>query len=189
MAKLCPGQDTRFWRSDDIFEVACGACGSDIEFFKDDVYRRCSSCGRRVENPKFNLGCANWCDHAKECLGYDPKETEIEDGDGTSLLDKLVEILRRELEDDPERFARAVRAQEYAKEILKVEQADPKVVILASLLHEVGVADNAHWKGEESEPPLVRRLLEEASVHWSVVDRVCRLVGCEHSADGLDTPE
>ncbi|MHC4599829.1 MAG: HD domain-containing protein, partial [Planctomycetota bacterium] len=72
MAKLCPGQDTRFWRPEDIFELDCGACGHAIEFFKDDVYRRCSACGRRVENPKFNLGCAQWCEHAKDCLGYDP---------------------------------------------------------------------------------------------------------------------
>lgn len=192
MAKLCPGQDTRFWRPGDIFEVPCGSCGAGVEFFKDDVYRRCASCGRRVENPKFNLGCAQWCEHAKECLGYDPKETEVEGEGGESLVDRLVDLLKAELAGDAARFARAVRALEYAREILKAEKADAKVSLLAALLHEVGVAEadrREGGSGEGGRPPLARRLLEEAGVHWSVVDRVCRLVGCGHSADGLDTPE
>ncbi len=74
MRKLCPGQDTRFWRPDDIFEVQCSACAKPVEFFKDDAYRRCSSCGRKIQNPKLKLGCAAWCEHAKECLGFEPAE-------------------------------------------------------------------------------------------------------------------
>ena len=189
MAKLCPGQDTRFWKPEDIFELDCGACGHTIEFFKDDVYRRCSDCGKRVENPKFNLGCARWCEHAKDCLGYDPKQTEIEGGEGESLVDRLVERLKGELSTDPGRFRRAVAALEYAREILRQEPGDPRIVLLASLLHEIGVADRSRREGDAEEAPFARRILEGAGVHWSVVDRVCRLVGCEHGADGLDTPE
>ncbi len=36
MRALCPGQDTRFWRSDDIFEIACTRCGTSVEFFRDE---------------------------------------------------------------------------------------------------------------------------------------------------------
>ncbi len=69
---MCPGQDTRYWRPGDIFNVACASCGNDVEFFKDDAKRRCSRCGALVQNPRLSAGCARWCGHAKECLGYDP---------------------------------------------------------------------------------------------------------------------
>jgi hypothetical protein len=70
---MCPGQDTRYWRPGDIAEVACGGCGAMLEFFKDEARRRCRQCGKMVTNPKMSLGCAQWCEHAKECFGFDPK--------------------------------------------------------------------------------------------------------------------
>ncbi|MBN2159160.1 MAG: hypothetical protein JW807_07175 [Spirochaetes bacterium] len=80
---MCPGQDTRYWRPGDIFNVTCGSCGTSVEFFKDDASRRCPGCGIRVRNPRLTMGCAAWCRHARECLGYDPKEKKNEsDGAG-----------------------------------------------------------------------------------------------------------
>lgn len=75
MAK-CPGQDIQFWKLDDIYEVDCPKCGSKVEFWKDDVYRRCRKCSHRFRNPKLNLGCAEWCQYAKYCIGQDIKEIE-----------------------------------------------------------------------------------------------------------------
>ncbi len=71
----CPGQDMRYWKTGDIFTVACPSCGAMVEFFKDDVSRKCG-CGRRVENPKVGLGCAGWCGHAAECLGRPPETAD-----------------------------------------------------------------------------------------------------------------
>ena len=69
MNKLrCPGQDTRYWKPEDIFEVPCMACGKPIEFFKNDLKRPCPHCGRPNLNPKNDLACAAWCPAAKECL-------------------------------------------------------------------------------------------------------------------------
>jgi DNA-directed RNA polymerase subunit RPC12/RpoP len=65
----CPGQNTQFWGSEDIFEVRCSNCGKALEFFKDDSQRRCPDCGRVVFNPRMNFACAQWCPSAKECLG------------------------------------------------------------------------------------------------------------------------
>jgi hypothetical protein len=65
----CPGQDTRNWKPGDIFESPCPGCGMPVEFFKDEAMRRCKGCGRRVRNPRLDLGCAEWCEHAAECLG------------------------------------------------------------------------------------------------------------------------
>ena len=72
MKTMCPGQDTRYWRPGDIFNVSCASCGSEVEFFKDDAKRRCRKCGAEVQNPRLSVGCGQWCEHAKECLGYDP---------------------------------------------------------------------------------------------------------------------
>jgi hypothetical protein len=67
----CPGQDTRYWRPEDIFTVPCGSCGNALEFFKDEPTRLCPACGRRQRNPRLAMGCAEWCERANECLGLD----------------------------------------------------------------------------------------------------------------------
>ena len=65
----CPGQDQRFWKPEDIFEVRCPDCNNKMEFFKDEPKIKCRKCGRMVLNPKINLGCAKWCKYAEQCLG------------------------------------------------------------------------------------------------------------------------
>ena len=69
---ICPGQDTRFWKPGDIFDVRCPNCDAAIEFMKDEASRRCSKCGQKVLNPKLNEGCAKWCKFADKCLGIIP---------------------------------------------------------------------------------------------------------------------
>lgn len=76
MKQQCPGQDPRFWKPSDVHIVACPKCGNEVEFFKDDPSRKCPSCGARFKNPHLDLGCAEWCPHAKECLDYVKRETE-----------------------------------------------------------------------------------------------------------------
>ncbi len=81
MTKMkCPGQDTRFWSPDDICEFPCKSCGAVVEFFKDDVTRHCPGCGRRIVNPRVQLGCAEWCEHAEECLGTTSSQGESDLG-------------------------------------------------------------------------------------------------------------
>jgi len=67
----CPGQDTRYWKPGDIYEVSCPVCGKKVEFFKDDPWRRCPHCNWKFRNPQLNVGCAEWCPFAKDCLGVD----------------------------------------------------------------------------------------------------------------------
>ncbi len=65
----CPGQDMRYWTADDVHEDSCPQCGEMIEFFKTDIRLRCPSCKARVANPRFDMGCAQWCAYAEQCLG------------------------------------------------------------------------------------------------------------------------
>lgn len=159
---MCPGQDTAFWRPGDIYEIACSHCGHELEFFKDDVSRRCTGCGSRVQNPKLNLGCAQWCEHAKQCLGYDPKEVLLSEGDDTSLVDKLIDGLKTALGSDQEKISQALTVLEQAKEVLKrrgPEGLDPKVVLSAALLGDLDIT-------------AARDILDQAGLHWEAADRV-----------------
>jgi endogenous inhibitor of DNA gyrase (YacG/DUF329 family) len=75
----CPGQDTRYWKPEDIFNVPCPACGKPVEFFKDDSSRKCPTCGYRFRNPRLDLGCAEWCPYAEQCLGEMAKASRDKD--------------------------------------------------------------------------------------------------------------
>uniref|UniRef100_A0A7C4NSM9 Phosphohydrolase n=1 Tax=Thermodesulfobacterium geofontis TaxID=1295609 RepID=A0A7C4NSM9_9BACT len=70
----CPGQDTRYWKEDAIFEIQCPNCGTAVEFFKDDTTRQCSNCKKILVNPEMDFGCALYCQYADICLGELPKE-------------------------------------------------------------------------------------------------------------------
>ncbi len=70
----CPGQDMRYWTAADIFEEKCPQCGEMIEFIKTDIRRRCSNCKTRLTNPRFDMGCAQWCSYAEQCLSSGAKE-------------------------------------------------------------------------------------------------------------------
>ena len=65
----CPGQDPRYWKPGDIYQVPCAHCGRPIEFFKDDRRRRCSHCRKYTVNPKHDLSCSAWCKFGAECVG------------------------------------------------------------------------------------------------------------------------
>jgi len=65
----CPGQDSRLWGPEAIFEAKCPECGGPIEFFKDESSRKCRKCGHKVLNPKMDFGCAAYCRYAAQCLG------------------------------------------------------------------------------------------------------------------------
>lgn len=194
---MCPGQDTAFWRPGDIYEVPCSHCGAEIEFFKDDASRRCIGCGGRVQNPRFNLGCAQWCEHAKECLGYDPKEVMASEGEETPLVDRLVAVMKRTFGDDQRRIRHALTVLERAKEIMRGEKgADPKVVLAAAVLHDIGIqaAERNHnsnagrWQEIEG-PPIAEELMKELGLDEMTRDHVCRIIANHHSAKDIDTLE
>jgi hypothetical protein len=64
----CPGQDQRYWTPKDIATIHCPACRREVEVWKDEPMRVCAGCGAKVRNPNLDLGCAEWCKYAEECL-------------------------------------------------------------------------------------------------------------------------
>ena len=191
----CPGQDTRFWTHEDVTELDCDHCGRSIEFFKDDGVRRCPGCGRRVLNPKVSVGCAQWCAHARECLGYDPKEAQDGTGNEVSLADQLIEAMKVQFGSDGTRVTHALSVLDLAEQILRHESADPRVVIAAAVLHDIGIqeAERKHGSSagryqEIEGPPIAERILRDLRFEEATVRHVCRIVAHHHSA-GFDTIE
>ncbi|MBW1989499.1 MAG: HD domain-containing protein, partial [Deltaproteobacteria bacterium] len=187
------------WTPDAVFEVPCGRCGQEIEFFKDDARRKCPSCGNLVTNPKLNLGCARWCAHAKECLGYDPAERIAEaEAAKQDLAGKLLEAADRIFGGDEKRKAHTRKVVDFARKLLSrgEENADPRVVLAAAALHDVGIpaAEAKHGSAagkhqQEEGAPIAEGILKELGVDADTAGRVVDIVAAHHTPRGVDSPE
>ena len=187
----CPGQDKRFWRSENVFEAPCPSCGGSIEFWKDEPKRRCNHCGKSAPNPKLDLGCAQWCKFAKDCLGMGAGP-----GSDISLCEALIDKMKQVFDGDTDRIDHALAVLGYAQQILAEEGGDPLVVTAAAILHDIGIHEaeekhgSAAGKYQEMEgAPIAREILQGLDVDGDRVEHVCDIVGNHHTPGGVDTLE
>jgi hypothetical protein len=163
----CPGQDTRYWKPDDIFVAECPKCGAEIEFFKDDTRRRCAWCGHMFYNPKIELGCAEWCQYAEKCVPDLVKAKKA----AQNFKDLLSEMVKSYLQKDPATWDRTAQGVKFAQDLLKAEGGDPKVVLAAVLLHKVEPAKVREFLAElETEPEITKSILELLAGHGAERD-------------------
>jgi hypothetical protein len=189
----CPGQDMRFWKPEDIFEIPCSHCGNAIEFFKDDPTRTCRNCGMKVRNPKVDLGCARWCHYAAKCVGPQQQETDA----AAHLCDRLIVSMKAVFGDDQRRIDHALKVLEYADAIMESERNVSAVVVrAAAVLHDIGTheAERKHGstaaKHQELEgPPIARKILEDQHVNSEEIEHVCRIIANHHCGEDIETPE
>ena len=186
----CPGQDQRFWKPDDIFEVQCPGCGKAIEFFKDEPKLKCRKCGRMVVNPKIDLGCAEWCQYAEQCLGTSVgKEINI-------IRDKLINEMTKIFGKDETQINHTLAVLNYAEQIQAVEGGEPLVVKAAAILHDIGIHaaeckySSSAGKYQEIEGPIIaREILAKYDLDENTVEHVCKIIANHHSAKDIDTIE
>jgi len=186
----CPGQDQRFWKPDDIFEVKCPACGGAVEFFKDEPKLKCYRCGQMVVNPKIDLGCAQWCQYAEQCLGVSVgKEISV-------IREKLTDEMKKVFGEDQKRIEHTLAVLNYAEQIQAAEGGDPLVVKAAAILHDIGIiqAERKHGsaaaKYQEIEGPIIaREILAKFNLDKADVEHICRIIANHHSAKNIDTIE
>jgi hypothetical protein len=190
----CPGQDSRYWTGDVVIEVPCPECGSAVEIFKDESAGRCRGCGHRFLNPGADFGCAKWCSLAQECLGFAPaRPTQPGCGEG-ALAARLIQWIERQFRDDPARIARALKAFQRAKEFIRKEGGDPRVVLSATLLLATGAGQQASAIGPSAEggPPEsmpAETVLESIGLEADVLAVVCHIVDTYRKGDEMDTVE
>jgi len=186
----CPGQDQRFWKPDDIFEVKCPACGGAVEFFKDEPKLKCRRCEQMVVNPKIDLGCAQWCQYAEQCLGVSVgKEISV-------IREKLIDEMKKVFGEDQKRIEHALTVLNYAEQIQAAEGGDPLVVKAAAILHDIGIiqAERKHGstaaKYQEIEGSIIaREILAKFNLDKADVEHICRIIANHHSAKNIDTIE
>ncbi len=200
----CPGQDRRHWTGDVVSEVPCPACGVSVEFFKDEGSRRCSSCGHRFSNPKMDLSCAEWCEHAEECLGYAPERktlpaaagARLKAGGEGPLASRLITEMKALFGRDQKRIAHALAVFQHAKALVRKEGGDPRVVLAAAVLHDIGIHEAERRHGstagryqEIEGPPIARKIMEDIGLDAETVEHACRIVGSHHTGRDIDTIE
>jgi len=119
----CPGQDTRFWKPEDIFTLECQYCGNEIEFFKDEPFLNCRKCGKEVRNPRINLGCAKWCKFADQCLGKNSGNDSA-----SPIIEKVKAMLAVQFQPDANAMEALEKACTAADNVLGDTKCDPCVV-------------------------------------------------------------
>jgi hypothetical protein len=186
----CPGQDQRFWKPEDIFEVKCPACGGAIEFFKDEPKLKCRNCGRQTVNPKIDLGCAEWCQYAEQCLGVSFVNNL------RAIRDGLIGEMKKVFGEDGQRIDHALVVLDYAEQIQAAQGGDPLIVRAAAILHDIGIHEAQRKHGssagmyqEIEGPPIAREILAKYDLDEVVVEHICKIIANHHSAKDIDTPE
>jgi len=186
----CPGQDQRFWKPEDIFDVRCPRCGQALEFFKDEPKLKCRECGQVVVNPKIDLGCAEWCQYAEQCLGVSPASQV------SAIRDKLINEMKTIFGKDEKRIEHALGVLNYAERVQAAEGGDPLVVRAAAILHDIDILQaerkygSSYAKYHETEgPPIASEILKRNDVPDKVIEHVCKIVASHHSAKEIDTTE
>ena len=174
-SQKCPGQDTRYWTADDVHEEECPNCGEMIEFFKTDIRLRCRNCKTRVANSRFDMGCAQWCAYAEQCLGA-----------GARGLKK--KPLRTVLEEEVDRLAKnwpkeKVKIKESivrAEELLRVKELDILPVITAIVIITLKKLDCLDDAGT-----FLQTLADEHAMPRLAIDETLALID-NYSSEKLD---
>ncbi len=184
----CPGQDSRFWKPEDVFEIQCLNCGKIVEFFKDDVKRKCR-CGQEIVNPRLDFGCAQWCEYGEQCIGVIPQELEdlkkeLEKG---RFKEKFSHAMKKYFGKDVKRISHAQKVARFAEEMAKKEGGNPLVVLGSAFLHDIGIleAEKKHGSssGEYQElegPPIAKDVLKRIGLKDEIIHEICDIISHHH---------
>jgi HD superfamily phosphodiesterase len=188
----CPGQDSRYWDGEAVFEAACARCGEMIEFFKDESARTCRNCGHRMLNPKLDFGCAAYCPYGEQCLGGSPDGLKARKLD--LLKEKVAVAMKNFFGADFRRIGHATRVARHAEEINESEHGNPAVVLIAAYLHDIGIReaerkfDSAAPEHQHREgPPAAREILAGLGADEELIAEVCDIIGHHHSPRAEET--
>jgi Zn ribbon nucleic-acid-binding protein len=187
MVSRCPGQDTQFWGPDDIYSIDCPKCGKPMEFFKDDIRRRCRKCGHLFLNPKLDLGCSKWCQYAEQCIGTMSKE---------EFKEVIVQAIKDYHDGDKERINHSLAVLDFVERILEEEQGNPKVAIAVAALYDIGtqsIGEKQRGRGGLGEKPdsvsPARGILDRSGAGKEVTEAVCRILEARENSRSADILE
>ncbi len=160
----CPGQDTRFWKPEDIFTLECQYCGNEIEFFKDEPFLNCRKCGNEVKNPRIDLGCAKWCKFADQCLGRNSG-----DDSASPIIEKVKALLSAQFQPDAYAMGALENACKAADNVLGNTKCDPCVVKTSLVIL-------FFFRDEKKYADSVSEILEKAGIDKEQQERISAIV-------------
>lgn len=110
------------------------------------------------------------------------------------IRDKLLKELATYFGADTKRINHAEKVLGFAEKLLQHEPADPRVVIPASILHDVGIkvaekkygSAAGHYQEKEG-PEVARSIMRTIKLEDTVIDEVCQIIGCHHSPGKVNT--
>jgi hypothetical protein len=168
----CPGQDTRYWKPGDIFDVDCPNCGAPVEFFKDEATRTCRACKTRIVNPKMNFGCASYCQYAAQCLGELGPELLAKRQD--LLKDRIAVEVKRQLGKDFHKIAHAADIARFVERVAEERKAEPATLLSAAYLHVLAEADDE--TGRKAGRQKAQDILERIGTPTEMTARVMEIL-------------
>ncbi len=157
----CPGQDTRYWKEDAIFEIKCPNCGEMVEFFKDDVSRSCPKCGKHLSNPRMDFGCATYCPYAEQCLGTLPPE--LREKQRAVFKNRIEAAVFSRLKNQPQIIEMIKIRQNLAQKIVLEEGGKLPVVLAAVCLLELKNEAETLLKSIKVPQELLKEIIEAVS--------------------------
>ncbi|UCD51900.1 MAG: hypothetical protein JSW27_04540 [Phycisphaerales bacterium] len=131
---------------------------------------KCPTCKKLVVNPKLDLGCATWCQHAEQCLGTMSSNDDI-------LCKRLIREAKEFFGRDQQRIDRMLRVFQHAQEIASTEEADSRLVNAAAILSDI------------EDAPACKEMLFRCGVDDAVAERIGRIIATLRRGDGDDSLE
>ncbi|MCK4788100.1 MAG: HD domain-containing protein, partial [Desulfobacteraceae bacterium] len=104
-----------------------------------------------------------------------------------ALVDSLILAMKQKFGEDQKRIAHALMVLERAQEIMIKEGGEPRVVLAAAVLHDIGIHEaerkynsTAARYHQEEGPPVAREILSTLGAGEALIDEVCDIVGHHH---------
>ena len=169
----CPGQDMRYWTAEDVYEENCPQCGELIEFFKTDIRLRCPNCKTRVANPRFNMGCAEWCAYAEQCLG--PGAKGLKSQSLKVMLEDQLKQKASHLPEEQEKISRTIEEAEKSCKELKLDMFPVIASIVAVSMKDLGLI--------EDEIEFINELSSEITLPQAAVKDSHQVINCLLTGD------
>ncbi|MHC4481312.1 MAG: HD domain-containing protein [Planctomycetota bacterium] len=187
--KKCPGQDPAFMKARDVAEVHCPQCGHMVEFWPDELMRRCVSCGNRFPNPENSMKCLEWCRYAAQCMAA---LRGADDSWLAPLRTELIERMKGAFGEDEHKIEHALAVLSLAEEIGAESESDPLVLVPAAILHDIGRAEPQGGPGQadhgEGGRHRAAEMLADLGFPGAIEEQILDLIEHHHEREWMDRP-
>lgn len=190
MLSKCPGSQSFRQPKPEILK--CPSCGGEVEIWSDEIKARCPNCQKIITREEAP-GCIEWCRYAKECVGEGTYNRYMQNR-AMSIKEKLLEEVREYFGDDKKRASHARKVLDFAENLLEKEGGDWHIVILASILHDIGIKEAERKYGssapryqEKEGPPVAKDFLLKTGMNKEDIDQICEIIAHHHSPGKVNT--